>query len=178
MVSSRIYRFYQAHSQKVTDEGDSSCQACILGKSTRRPFVNLSQNRYAPLQAVSSDTTGPISEQDIEGNKYLQLIANESTGYIAGDPMKTNSGASAAIHRTPARLQLLCGRRVQRFHADNFNEQDSGIIKEFLDTQGTQPTFTEPTSSPSKAIVDRRFESIFAAARTTLKVAPAPLNAL
>lgn len=91
--------------------------------------------------------------------------------------MKAESGAPSAIHRALARLQFLCGLKVQRFHSDNANEQDSGDIKNSLKKQGTQRTFTASSSSPSNAIVDIRVKSIFAAARAALKVAPPPLNA-
>lgn len=86
--------------------------------------------------------------------------------------MKTKGEASDAIHKALARLQLLCGKKAERFHADNADEQNSCSITHFLETQGTVRSFTAPTSSPSNAIVKRRFESIFAAARTTLKAAP------
>lgn len=162
--------------QHGSDDGGSSCDSCIAGKSKRKPFVNLSGNRYAPLEAVSSDTTGPISQQDLDGNKYLQLIADKGTGYLAGEPMKAKSGASSAIHKALARLQLLCGRKVQRFHTDNADEQNCGPAKDFLDKQGTVRTFTAPNSSPSNTTVERRFETVFGAARTSLKAAPAPLN--
>lgn len=45
------------------------------------------KNSYAPLEAVSSDTTGPLSEAFICGNKYLQLIADAAIGWTTGEPM-------------------------------------------------------------------------------------------
>lgn len=46
--------------ESANDERDSSWEACILGKTKRKPFVNLSNNRFAPVDAVSSDVVGPI----------------------------------------------------------------------------------------------------------------------
>lgn len=45
--------------------------------------------RYAPLDAVSTDTTESILQEYIYGNKYLQLFANASTGNLTGIVMKT-----------------------------------------------------------------------------------------
>lgn len=148
-----------------------------MDKARRKIFVNLTNNRYAPLQEMSSDTTGSISQQDLTGRKYLQLIADSGTGYLTGVPMKTKGEASDAIQRELTRLQLLCGKKVERFHTDNAEDQSSGSIKAFLDKQGTVRSFTAPTFSPSNAILERRFESIFAAARTALKTALSPVNA-
>lgn len=39
------------------NDGASSCPACIEARSKMSPFKDNTANRYAPLQAVSSDTT-------------------------------------------------------------------------------------------------------------------------
>ena len=90
--------------------------------------------------------------------------------------MKTKSGASGVIIRALARLQKLCGKSARRLHTDGAGEQDTPDVKEFLDKHGITHTKTAPGSSQANAIVERRFESIFAAARSALKAAPPPLN--
>ena len=57
-----------------------SCDHCITGKVKRSEFKQLSPNRYAPLDAVSTDTAGPLSEADVCGNKYLQMQVDAGTG--------------------------------------------------------------------------------------------------
>eukprot|EP00173_Palmaria_palmata_P000189 Plantae.Rhodophyta-Palmaria_palmata.ctg10909.p1 GENE.Plantae.Rhodophyta-Palmaria_palmata.ctg10909~~Plantae.Rhodophyta-Palmaria_palmata.ctg10909.p1 ORF type:complete len:318 (-),score=-12.26 Plantae.Rhodophyta-Palmaria_palmata.ctg10909:264-1187(-) len=160
------------------DDGPASCDACIVGKSRRKPFVNLSHNRYAPLASVSSDTTGPLLQTEIDGNRYLQLLADAGTRHLSGVAMKTKSGASSAIIRALARLQVLCGKTAKRLHTKNADQQDTPDVVKFLDGQDTARTHTAPGSSPSNAIVERRFESIFAATWASLHAAPPPLNAV
>lgn len=142
----------------------------------KKPFVNLSNNRYTPLEAVSSDTKGPISQEDIDGNKYSQLLAYAGTGHLSGVAMKTKGGASDAIIKALTRLQVLCGRAAKRLHTDGAKEEDTANIKQLLLDQGTTQTHTAPGSSQSNVIVDRRFESVFANVRASILVAPPPLN--
>ena len=151
-----------------------SCEACILGKAKRKPFLNMSNNRYEPLEAVSSDTTGPIAQSDIDGNRFLQLIADAGTGHLSGEAMKTKGGAANVIIKALARLQVLCGRTAKRLNADGAGEEDTAPVKDFLLKHGIAHSKTAPGSSQSNAIVERRFESVFANAMDALKAAPPP----
>eukprot|EP00173_Palmaria_palmata_P001670 Plantae.Rhodophyta-Palmaria_palmata.ctg1959.p1 GENE.Plantae.Rhodophyta-Palmaria_palmata.ctg1959~~Plantae.Rhodophyta-Palmaria_palmata.ctg1959.p1 ORF type:complete len:124 (-),score=1.12 Plantae.Rhodophyta-Palmaria_palmata.ctg1959:237-608(-) len=121
-----------------------SCTACIEGKAKRRSFRNTSGNRYAPLEAMSIDTTGPLSEEDVHGNRYLQLLCDAGTGFLMGEPMKHKSSASNVIVRALARLKLVCGKIVKRLYTDGAEEQNTAELKHFLDPQGTQRTRTAP----------------------------------
>lgn len=64
--------------QFIMDHNDDDiniyCDACLIGKVKSRPLINNATNRYAPLDAVSSNTTGPISQEYKHGSKYLQLL--------------------------------------------------------------------------------------------------------
>ena len=62
-----------------------------------------------PLDAVSTDTTGPINPPDPDGNRYLQLIVEAATGHTQGALMKRKSEASEAILAAIMRLQLALG---------------------------------------------------------------------
>lgn len=57
-----------------------SCPPCTTGKETRAPFKQDSQKRYALLEELSSDTTGPISPSDADGNKFIQILVDACTG--------------------------------------------------------------------------------------------------
>lgn len=75
-----------------------SCDACVTGKTKRPPFINKKVNWYAHLDdALSIDTTGPIAQKYIHGNKYRQLSCDASTGSAMGEPMKSKKYASDFI---------------------------------------------------------------------------------
>lgn len=74
-----------AHNLKMGgDNSGMSCEVCIRGKARREPFKSLSSNRYAPLDAVSSDTIFSLAQKYLDGNNYLQLLADNSTGHLTG----------------------------------------------------------------------------------------------
>lgn len=90
--------------------------------------------------------------------------------------MKSKIEAASAIIRSLARLQVLCESTARRLHTNNAVEQNTAEVKDLLSRKGTNHTFSAPGLSPSNAIVERRFESMFAAVRTALRAAPAPFD--
>ena len=125
---------------------------------------------------MSSDTTGPLGQADICGNKYLQLIVDAGTGWTTGEDMQIKAYASDVILRALARLKLACETKFKRLHTDGAQEQYNDKLKKFLEDQGTTNSTTAPHSSSSNAFVERRMGVIFEAARAALKAAPAALD--
>ena len=120
------------------------------------------------MDAVSTDTTGPISPADHNGNVYLQLIVDAATGHTQGFPMKKKSEAAAAILKGIRRLEVAVGKTVKRYHSDNAKEQRTKALIKELESHGTKVSSTAPHSSQQNALVERRFGVIFAATRTAL----------
>lgn len=51
-----------------------SCELCIIGKARRNPFKDTVAKNDEALDALSTDTTGPISPVDINGNAIYSLL--------------------------------------------------------------------------------------------------------
>eukprot|EP00173_Palmaria_palmata_P001512 Plantae.Rhodophyta-Palmaria_palmata.ctg1853.p1 GENE.Plantae.Rhodophyta-Palmaria_palmata.ctg1853~~Plantae.Rhodophyta-Palmaria_palmata.ctg1853.p1 ORF type:complete len:130 (+),score=8.60 Plantae.Rhodophyta-Palmaria_palmata.ctg1853:147-536(+) len=67
--------------QKIGETQESeSFPPCVDGNATRAPFKHDDQNRYALLDAMYSDTTGPISPPEADGNKYIQIMVDACKG--------------------------------------------------------------------------------------------------
>lgn len=60
----------------------------MLGKEKIKPFEANTQDIRHAIDAVSTDTTGPVTPPDIEGNVYLQLVVDASSGHTKGFPIK------------------------------------------------------------------------------------------
>lgn len=86
---------------------------CSQGKATRSPFKQLEQNRYALLEAVSSDTTGPITPVDSEGKKFVQIMVDACSGWTDFQTMAKKSEAANAIMRSLAKIQRICDMKTK-----------------------------------------------------------------
>lgn len=87
----------QAITRKLPDQSTKPCVPCVLGNAKRAPFPTNPAPPLQPLEAVSTDTTGPITPADIDGNRYLQIIVDAATGHTTGWPMKQKIDAAEAI---------------------------------------------------------------------------------
>lgn len=82
-------------------KGETKCQSCtpcVVENAKRKPFEVNTQRLSEELDAVSTDTTGPVAPAAIEGNVYFQLVVDASTGYTQKFPFKKEkSDAERAI---------------------------------------------------------------------------------
>lgn len=79
-----------------TEHEHRSCPPCSQGKATRAPFKQDQKNRYSLLEAVSSDSTGSITPTDPDGNKFIQILVDDCSGWADVQLMTTKSAAEEA----------------------------------------------------------------------------------
>lgn len=149
-----------------------SCSPCSQGKATRALFKQDQQNRYALLDAVSSDTTGPITPADAEGKKYVPILVDACSGWTDVQIMAKKSDAANTIMRPLAKIQRICQKKAKTPRTDGSTKQDSKKLRGFLDSNGTNATRTSPNASQSNAFDERGFRQLMAAARTAMAAAP------
>ena len=166
----------QEITQRLPTQSRHPCVPCVLGKSKRAPFPSNNPPPLSPLDAVSTDTTGPITPTDIDGNRYLQIIVDAASGHTTGWPLKKKSEAADAILKTIRQLQTTLGKTVKRYHADNAGEQHTAELTTSLQKQGTTITTTAPNSSQQNAFAERRFSTIFNATRAALANSGLPMT--
>lgn len=99
------------------------CVPCASGKAKRAPFPNETTAPRLPLEAVSTETTGPIDPPDLDGNRYLQLIVDAVTGHTTGRLLQKKSEAAAAILAKIRRLHLAIGCTTKHYHSENAKGQ-------------------------------------------------------
>lgn len=152
-------------------QSHKSCPPCSDGKAIRAPFEQNEQNRYSLLEAVSSDTTGPIPLADTDGNKYIQIVVGACSGCSDVQIMKKTSGARDAIIRSLTKIQRNCDFKAKSLHTDGAKKQDTKKLKNFSDARGSATSHTAPNAIQSNAFAERRFRQLMAAARTAMAAA-------
>lgn len=73
-----------------------------MGKAKRKLFTEIERRDTELLDAVSTDTTGPITPADRDGYIYIQLLVDEATRHTQGFTLRKKSEALAAILKAPA----------------------------------------------------------------------------
>lgn len=155
---------------------NKACKPFITAKANRKPFPKQTANRYAVLEAVSNDTTGPLNPTDLHGNKYLQLLVDAGSAHLQGEAVKEKSEAPAAVHRMMSKLETLCKRKIQNLHTDGACEFSSKNFKILLSENGISSSTIPPHTSQMNAFVERRMLTVMNATRAALKAASMPLR--
>lgn len=109
------------------------------------------------LDAIRTDTTGPINPHDKLGKNYLKLFVDAATGWATRHAMKNNSRAGVIIASMIKAIQTKAGTLVKILHSDNAKEQDTNSLRKFLHEEGIEHTKTAPHSSQHNGTVERRF---------------------
>lgn len=104
----------------------------MLGKVRRKPFTEVEAKQIEPLYAVSIDTTGPINLADHNGNVYLQLLVDTTSGFKQGFPIKKKGDAAGVILKSIRRLELSVGTSLKQYNSDNAKEQRKKALLEAL----------------------------------------------
>lgn len=167
------YPLEMQHMEKLcVTQQQKSCPPCGKGKATRTPFKQKQKNIYALLEAVSSDTTGPITPTDADGKKFVQILVDACSGWTDVQITGNKSEAGNAIMRLLAKIQRTCEMNAKRLHTDGAKEQNTKNLQASLDNNGTAATHTAPNASQSNYFAERRLRQLMAAARTEMASAP------
>ena len=74
--------------QQLTDDIDpthrrilSTCEGCLLGKSTQRTFKSLTHRRTHPFDLIHMDLAGPMKTRSVQGNFYHFIIVDDYMRY-------------------------------------------------------------------------------------------------
>lgn len=152
-------------------QSHKSCHPCSDGKVIREPLKKNDQNRYALLEALSSDTTDPMTPEDTEGNKYIHILVDTCPGWSYVQIMKKKNGARNAVIRSLTKIQRICDLKAKHLHTDGAKEHSTKEFRKILNDNGTETTHKEPNASQSNAFAERRFQQFMAAARTAMEAA-------
>lgn len=144
---------------------------CTEGKATRAFFKQKHQNRYALLEEVSLDTTGPITPAYIEGNRFIQILVDACLGWTDEKIMRNKREAGKAIMTPLAKLQRTRGVKAKILQTDGASEKNTKEFQNFLDFNGTEATYAAPGSSQSNAFAEGQFRYFMEAALTAMSAA-------
>lgn len=109
------------------------------------------------MEAVSSDTTGPIAPSDVYGKHFIQVLVDACSGWSDVQIMGKHSDAGTVIINSLAKIQRLCDAKAKRLYTDGSKEQYTKKLRDFLDGNGTSATHTAPNASASNAFSERKF---------------------
>ena len=74
-------------------ESFETCESCLLGKMTKKPFAKSCERAYDLLKLIHSDVCGPMSMTDRGGYEYFITFTDDLSRYEYVYLMKHKSEA-------------------------------------------------------------------------------------
>jgi hypothetical protein len=150
------------------------CEGCVKGKAHRKEFGKTSSHHAMEvLDRIHADLCGPLPES-MGGAKYLMLIVDEATRFVAGFPLRNKDDSTKEIIRWSKTAAVKHNRQIKEFHSDCGGEFVNSELSRHFKSVGTLTTMTQPYTSKQNPIVERMNRTIIEATRASLQQCGAP----
>jgi transposase InsO family protein len=149
-------------------DDDISCEACLAGKTARKPFPEGGRRRASRvLELVHSDICGPFPNS-IGGSSYFITFVDDHSAHVDVDFLKKKSEALASFRAWKIRVEKETGQRIGKIRTDNAGELTSNEFEAYLAGDGIVHQTTAPHSSQQNGVAERINRTLEESARANL----------
>ena len=161
------------------EQGDLTCEPCLLGKAHRLPFPQSSRTvASAPLELVHLDLWGPASTPTLgQQSIYVLSLLDHYSSYVWVYFLRTKESQSVqeALEQWLAMVERQSGALVKCLRSDNGTEF-KGVTKEWLKDLGVVRQLTAPYTPQQNGKVERWHRTMGEGIMTLLLHASLPTN--
>jgi hypothetical protein len=145
------------------------CEACLAGKHRRTSFPSQATHRATrSLQLLHGDMCGPVTPSTPSGNKYFLLLVDDYSRYMWVSLLPSKDLAIDAIKRVKVAAENKSGHELCELRTDRGGEFTATQFTEYFAKLGIRRELTPPYSPQQNGVVERRNQTIMAAARCML----------
>lgn len=154
---------------RCVDESDITCEPCILGKQTRKPFPAREGKRSSRvLEVVHSDVCGPVTPTGLNGERYFISFVDDWSHFAMIFPMRSKREALDCFKYYEAVVTAKFGKRISRFKCDNGGEYANKAFVSFCEAKGIQIEWTVPYTPQQNGTSERLNRTVVERARAML----------
>jgi hypothetical protein len=170
MASAKI-----VHGLPELDHVEQLCEACLAGKHRCAPFPSQATRRATrSLQLLHGDLCGPITPTTPTGSMYFLLLVDDHNRYMWLSLLPSKGLAVDAIKKIKAAAEKKSGHELCGLRTDKGGEFTAAQFTEYCAELGIRREMAAPYSPQQNGVVERRNQTIMAAARCMLKAKNLP----
>jgi hypothetical protein len=152
------------------DRGPGSCEDCIMGKQTRRPFDDNTERETSVLDRVYIDLWGPARTKSNGGKSYMMQVvdgmsAHTEAYFLADKSAETTLEAFKSYH---AQAERQTGRKLKCVRTDGGGEFCNDLWETYCRVHGIIHETTTAYSSQSNGVVERSNRTVIERVRVLL----------
>ncbi|HEV7738394.1 MAG TPA: DDE-type integrase/transposase/recombinase [Chlamydiales bacterium] len=146
----------------------STCEGCLLGKSTRRSYTSSSHRSSEPFQLIHMDLCGPMQTRSIEGHDYFMILVDDYSRYLWVKFLLKKDEAFEHYRNFNNIVSTNFERKIKSIRSDRGGEFLSETFKQFLLNQGTSHQLTAPYTPQQNGMAERANRTVIQAAKAML----------
>ena len=138
----------------------STCEACIIGKHTRRPHPPSTSCAPSPLELVYCNVCGPFPVRTPHEKLYFIIFLNDHTNTLDLQLLATKDQALAALQIMHPHWEKNFNRKLKMLRLDNAGEFISGAFSKYLSDHGISRQLAAPYAHQQNGQVERVIRTI------------------
>lgn len=150
----------EEHKRMGHPGGQLDCNACRLGKQTRRPFAKQRERTKIAGEELSADVAGLISPRSLRGSHYCLTVGDEASRYAWLKNLKVKSQAEQELRSIVNQFENKSGKRVNRIVTDGGGEFVNNEMKAWLGEKGITHLLTTRNTPQNYGTAERMNRTI------------------
>ncbi|KAL0291283.1 UNVERIFIED_CONTAM: Copia protein [Sesamum radiatum] len=153
----RIRRLVDSKSLEIDNlDHLPTCESCLKGKMTKKPFVGQSAIANGLLDLVHTDVCGPLSIPARGGFSYFITFTDDHSRYGYIYQMRYKSEVFGRFKEYRLEVENQTNRKIKALRSDRGGEYLSGEFMDYLKENGILSHWTPPRTPQLNGVAERR----------------------
>ena len=144
-----------------------TCEHCLAGKSTRKPFGKGTRADF-PLQLVHSDICGPMNVRARHGAYYFITFTDDYTRFGIVYLISHKAEAISCFQSYMSLVENQLDRKIKALRTDRGREYLSDQFRQLCDEKGIQHQLTIPRTPQQNGVAERRNRTLLEMVRSMM----------
>ncbi|GJU16302.1 putative RNA-directed DNA polymerase [Tanacetum coccineum] len=152
------------------------CEACLLGKMTKSPFIGTCERGEGLLDLVHTDVCGPFQSTTKDGKHYYVTFTDDFSRYGYVYLIKHKSDTFEVFKKYQNEVENQLGRKIKVLRSDRGGEYLSIKFFDHLKNCGIVSQLTPPRTPQLNGVAERRNRTLLDMVRSMMCRATLPIS--
>ncbi|KAL0462672.1 UNVERIFIED_CONTAM: hypothetical protein Slati_0154800 [Sesamum latifolium] len=171
----RIRKLVDSKSLEVDDlDNLPTCESCLNGKMTKKPFVEKSAIANGLLNLVHTDVCGPLNTPARGGFSYFIMFTDDHSRYGYVYPMRYKFEAFGRFKEYRLEVENQIGHKIKALRSDRYGEYLNGEFINYLKENEILSQLTPPGTPQLNGVAERRNRTLLDMVRSMMSFTELP----
>jgi transposase InsO family protein len=157
-------------------ESYETCEACLLGKMTKTPFIGFPERASDLLELIHTDVCGPMSTTARGGFQYFITFTDYLSRYGYVYLMKHKFETFEKVKEFQNEVENQRGKKIKALRSDRGGEYLSHEFSNHLKSCGIVPQLMPPRTPQRNGVSEQRNQTLLDMVRSMMSQSDLPLS--